>query len=245
MQINFPKIIAHRGASLCFPENTLLAMQQAKVLGADWVELDVQLSKDLQPVIFHDKSLKRIAHIKSEVGKLALTQLKNIDVGSWKGAQFDRERIPMLHEMITELQQLGLSMNLELKPWYRRIEALLDAVLEVLDQSYTDLSNLPVLSSFNKTCMFKLKARNTRYPLALLFDRWHFRWRHYARLIEPVSINLNYKILNAKRVKAIKQAGFVVLAYTVNSVDDAKKLFSWGVDGIFTDDFKTMSEANL
>src|SRR5436190_20563712 len=81
-----PLVIAHRGASGFAPENTLAAFKFALALGADGVELDVQLSADGHPVVIHDSRVNRTTNGTGAVSRLTLDQLQSLDAGSW----FDR-----------------------------------------------------------------------------------------------------------------------------------------------------------
>lgn len=72
-------------------------------------------------------------------------------------------------------------------------------------------------------------------PLGLLLHEWDKDWLQKAKQLECYSIHFNRKILTADRVKAVKDQGYVVCAYTVNRKRLAKKLFDWGVDALFSD----------
>ncbi len=109
-----PWIIAHRGASGYYPENTLLSFLEAVKMGADCVEMDVQPSLDRELVIFHDRTLERIAHAPYSITKLRLKELQKYDVGRWKGPQWKGLTIPTLKEVLEKLPPT-VKLNIELK----------------------------------------------------------------------------------------------------------------------------------
>jgi glycerophosphoryl diester phosphodiesterase len=100
--------IAHRGASAAAPENTLLAIERAAELGADWVELDVRHSADGVPVILHDAELSRTTNGRGPVGDWPVDDLKRLDAGQGQA-------IPTLDEALRACRRLGLRPYLELK----------------------------------------------------------------------------------------------------------------------------------
>ncbi|GMW01083.1 MAG: putative glycerophosphoryl diester phosphodiesterase [Candidatus Hydrogenedentota bacterium] len=93
-------VIAHRGSSAYAPENTLAAFKMAKEQGADWFELDCRLSEDGQVVVIHDETVDRTTNGTGYVRELALHDLQNLDAGTWKGPEFEGERIPTLGQAL-------------------------------------------------------------------------------------------------------------------------------------------------
>ncbi len=87
-------VIAHRGASAYAPENTLASFARAVELNADWLELDVQLTKDGEVVVIHDGDLERVAGIQKNVAEMTLEEIRRVDVGSRFSKEFAGERIP-------------------------------------------------------------------------------------------------------------------------------------------------------
>lgn len=107
--------VAHRGYSSLAPENTMaafeLAMEQAQV---QWIELDVQLSRDGYPVVIHDYRLERTTNGKGFVKDMTLHELKQLDAGSWKSKKYAGERIPTLAEVLERIRG-RVKLNIELK----------------------------------------------------------------------------------------------------------------------------------
>src|SRR5207247_6839861 len=92
--------IAHRGDSLRYPENTLESIRAAFDLGADAVELDIRLSSDGVPMVFHDDTLERTPNPRGEFDERTLCELKALDAGSWMAPRFSGARIPTLEEAL-------------------------------------------------------------------------------------------------------------------------------------------------
>src|SRR5215468_1737197 len=92
--------IAHRGASGTAPELTRSAFERALAIGVDMIELDVQFSRDLELVVFHDVELQRTTSGRGLVREHEFAELKRLDAGSWFGSSFAAERVLSLKEVI-------------------------------------------------------------------------------------------------------------------------------------------------
>jgi len=109
------RIYGHRGAPIEAPENTLAAFRQARLAGADGVELDLQLTADGHVVVIHDGILDRTTSGSGNVAAHTLAQLRALSAGCWFAQAFAGERIPTLDEVLDLAQGLGLALDLELK----------------------------------------------------------------------------------------------------------------------------------
>ena len=109
-------VIAHRGASGQAPENTLASLYKAHDIGVNYVEFDVTLSADKQPVIFHDATLERTTNGQGVINEKTWADLKPLDAGSWFSPDYAGEPIPNLSQYLEALAETGLYFNLEIKP---------------------------------------------------------------------------------------------------------------------------------
>lgn len=109
-----PQVIAHRGFSGAYPENTRCALLGAIALGVGMVEVDVRLSRDRVPVIYHSATLTPITACPRRLDELTVCELKELDVGCWRGEEFRGERILTLAEAL-DLVQNRVPINLDLK----------------------------------------------------------------------------------------------------------------------------------
>lgn len=229
-----PKVIAHRGSSGIAPENTLASLHLAGQQGIKWVEIDVMLSADGIPVIFHDDHLSRTTNGEGLIHKTSLAQLKQLDAGSWKSDEYQQQRIPTLQEAITVISQYNMGLNLEFKPCEGLEEETTAASIEVLKQFWP--KNLPLLlSSFNYlslTSAHELWPEVQRsYNVAAIPSAWKSR---LARL-ECSGLHIHQSFFDQKQVAEIKAAGYKVLAFTINNESLALDLFEQGIDAVFSD----------
>ncbi len=107
-------VIAHRGASYDAPENTLCAFQLAYDMGADWFELDCQLTRDGEVIIIHDNELDRTTGAQGTVAESDCAYLRGLDAGAWKGPEFAGERLPLFSECLDFAKdQIGIYIEIK------------------------------------------------------------------------------------------------------------------------------------
>jgi glycerophosphoryl diester phosphodiesterase len=222
-------VLAHRGASAERPENTLPAFELAVELGADGVELDVQLC-DGELVVIHDDTLERTTDGRGTVAGTPLADLRALDAGG--GA-----RVPLLAEVL-EVVAAPLLVNVELKgpdtaaPVIALLETLAIAPARIL------------LSSFEHGQLEVARARAPAWPRGALFGRLERTDPEVAaRALGAATANLARRTVTAERVNALRAAGLEVLVYTVNEPEEALALRGLGVRGVFTDRPRALLEA--
>ncbi len=125
-------VIAHRGSSMEAPENTLAALEQSLLDGADYIEIDVRLSRDQQVMLYHDRSMARLTGDPREFGELTREELSQFDVGSWFGDAYQGENIPGLDEALQRVRGKA-GLMIDIKPLPGQEQALADAVIETLN----------------------------------------------------------------------------------------------------------------
>ena len=111
-----PRLLAHRGALLHAPENTLASLRAAARLGAGWVEFDVQRSRDGRLFLLHDEELARTTDGRGLAAARAWDELAALDAGRWFDAGFAGERLPTLEQVVALCEELHLGANMEIKP---------------------------------------------------------------------------------------------------------------------------------
>lgn len=159
------KIWAHRGASGHAPENTIPAFLLACQMGADGIELDVQLSKDGVPVVIHDERIDRVSDSTGWVRDFTLKQLKALNVNKLFPA-YGRVEIPTLAEVYDLMRQTDLTINLELKNTVIFYENLEEKVLALAEEK--GLSDRIIYSSFNHYSIRKIQKLNPKAKTAFL-----------------------------------------------------------------------------
>lgn len=229
------KVIGHRGASAYAPENTLAAFNKALEMGCRFIEFDVMCSADGEPFIFHDDTLKRTSNGRGEIGKVDAAYLQSLDAGSWFSRTFKGEPIPHFKAVLEWLAGSDMQANVEIKPYPGTDEQTAVTVLSYLNRYWPANKDLPLLSSFSWDALLMCRNLAPEIPLGLLLHEWDEQWLQKAQQLDCFSIHCNRKILTEQRVKAVKEQGYVVCAYTVNRKRQAHKLFKWGVNAIFSD----------
>lgn len=235
MKIILPKLIAHRGAPLSAPENTLTSLRTAKSLGAQWVECDVQLTRDKRAIIFHDNTLERTTNGTGWVANTDFAAIGKLDAGSWFSQKFKGETIPSVEAYVQCAAELALGINIELKGTPAQADLLAQHVLTALHTHWPHDLPAPLISSASTAC---LQALTAQYPQGYILSRWTHNWDDITDKLGCISLHIEHQQLNPARVEAVKRAGKKLLAYTVNDAAIATALFDMGVDAIFTDNLK-------
>lgn len=235
MDFGLPRVMGHRGAAAWAPENTLASIRRAAELGASWVEFDVMLTGDGRPVLFHDDNLKRLAGVDALMAETPYGEARALDVGSWFGPAFAGERIPSLEAALRLVKELGLNANIEIKPTPGRDVETAQAVLRVAAAAYARTHPPPLISSFSRMSLATARVLQPDWPRALIAFRLPADWMTTLEALGCRSFHLSSRILSRKLVTQVKQAGYLVAAFTVNDGRRARELTRRGVDCLITD----------
>ena len=235
MKFKPPKIIGHRGAAAYAPENTLESIHTAADMDIDWVELDVKLTKDQVPVIFHDDTLDRTTNGTGNLADILYEDLRQLETGSWFSDSFSGIKIPTLEEALEVLIDRNLGLNLEIKPCAGREKETAEVALDVLSQIWDDHERL-LISSFSHVSMeTALDMATDWYRGLLLPEEWPENWKELAEYLMVSCVNINGNEVAREQVEDIIDLELPILAYTINDPDRARVLQGWGVDGFFSD----------
>lgn len=228
------KVWAHRGASAHAPENTLPAFELAYALGADAIELDVQLSKDGVPVIIHDEKIDRVSDGTGYVREYTLEELRSFSVNQ-KFPAYGRVGIPTLSEVYDLVTNMELEINLELKNSEIFYEGLEEKVLKLAEEK--GVEERIIYSSFNHYSMRKIQRLLPSARTAFLYsegilDIADYASKHGAYAVHPSMKNLEYPGVDI--VRACHDRGVKVHVWTVNKEADIEKLQKMGADAVIT-----------
>ena len=235
------EIIAHRGASYDAPENTLESVNLGWAQGADAVEVDVYLSKDGHIVVHHDSDTKKLAGVDRKVEDQTLAELRQLDVGAWKGAKWKGVRIPELKSVLETIPE-GRRLFVEVKCGPEIVPNLVRAFercgkkprqLVVISFDYEVVkqvkARLPKIACFYLSSFEKDKKNGKLKPSAEELIT-------LAKAANLEGINVNYKGLsNEVFIEKVHAAGLELFTWTVNSPTEARRLANLGLKGITTD----------
>lgn len=235
MALKLPKIIGHRGCAGYAPENTLEAIHTAADMGVEWVELDVKLTKDEVPIIFHDDTLDRTTNGAGPVALKTYDELKQLECGSWYGDSFAGIKIPTLEEAIEVLVDRELGLNLEIKPCPSREKETAEVALDLLSTIWDDHDRLLISSFQHVSLEAAMDIAQDWHRGLILPEEWPENWAELADYLQVDTVNVNAGKVTREQVESVMDMEKLVLAYTVNEPDQARVLQSWGVDGFFSD----------
>jgi glycerophosphoryl diester phosphodiesterase len=235
----YPLVVAHRGASADYPENTLQSFQGALDAGADVVETDVRLTADGIAVVLHDADVSRCTNGTGLVHELTLAELKRLDAS---GGRSDRAEIPTLREVL-ELVGGRAGINLEIKnipgeaAFDSPREAAVEAALAELDR--TGFPGPVLVSSFNWITIERSRELAPEVPTGFLTIA---AIAPAAALVYAREHDHDYVLPNIAALMAAGEAfvaqahegGLRVGTWTVDEPEVAQTLFSWGVDAVAT-----------
>jgi glycerophosphoryl diester phosphodiesterase len=232
---NPPAVIGHRGAAGLAPENTIAAIRAAASAGARWVELDVALTRDGVPVLLHDARLERTTDGEGAIADRDWCDLAELDAGSWFAPRFIGQRVPSLAEAIEELGRCRLGANLEIKAEPGRAEATAQALVATLRRHWPRQLPPPLVSSFDRLALAALRTADPELLLGYLAEGLEEGWRERASALGCASLHLAHAKLTPEFFAAARESGLLLLLYTVNDPEEARRLHGAGAAAIFTD----------
>lgn len=230
-----PQIFAHRGARTVAPENTLPAFARGLELGADGIELDVQASADGHLVVMHDFTLDKTTDGTGPVAAQTLDALRRLDAGRKFGAAFAGTRIPTLEEVFDLVGSRG-RVNVEIKSMDVQGGPEADGVVALVRAR--NLFDQVIVSSFNPITLIKLRWLEPKLALGLLYEKplpAFLRAAWLSPILAPQALHPYYPLVDAELMQRARSRGLAVNTWTVNAVDEARRLAALGVDTIITD----------
>ncbi len=231
----YPKRVAHRGAGVLAPENTLAAMRLGASHGYRMFEFDAKLSGDGVAIVMHDSTLERTTNGRGRVAAMTLGEIAKLDAGSWHGARFAGEGVPTLERLAAWLNANRLMANIEIKPCPGRERFTGAAVALEARALWRDARVPPLVSSFSEDALEAARKVAPELPRALLLHQVPQDWLARCQALECVALDANHHALSAQLVAEAHAAGLRVACYTVNDEERAEQLSSWGLDCVITD----------
>ena len=219
--------IGHRGSKGYVAENTLESINHAILLGVDGIEIDVFKCLSGELVLSHENNLKRLTGKSGQLEKLTLGELKKfLVVGKYK--------IPTLTDVLQTIET-PLFVNIELKG-LNTAQATSKIITNLSKSTSWRLENF-IISSFNWNELEQFRSIDKNTPVGVLLSNSMSinEAIEFGKKINAQAIHPNFKLLNEKTVKKIKNNGFKIYTWTVNSKDDINCMKKFKVDGIISD----------
>jgi glycerophosphoryl diester phosphodiesterase len=235
-----PAVVAHRGASGYAPENTMAAFEMAVQMGADYIELDVRMSRDGELVVMHDAAVDRTTDGSGLVHELAWRELRQLDAGAWFGSGYAGERIPSLQEVLERFAgRIGLLIELKEPAMYLGMAELAAGAIEPYLPAGTEDGAPIMLQSFDGEALRALHARLPELPIALLVSEERHAAMSGSELNDIASyataVHYDADLLDADMVQAIRTRNLSVMAWTIRETETLQAVLRLGIDGVITD----------
>ncbi len=258
------EIHAHRGFRGHFPENTLTAFKEAIKTGADYIELDVIISKDSQVVVSHEPWFNPntctspegnaiTKRSKNNLHKLTYSEIKKYDCGKRGNKKFPQqaklaEYKPLLSEVIEKMETFTkdnnlppIKYNIEIKnnkfgDGKYHSDTKVTVALIYNEIKKFSINNRILIQSFDVRCLKEIHKINSELKIGLLVANFTSVKLNISKLgFTPYCYNPNSKICKQKTIEQAHKLGCKVIVWTVNSEKEMKKFIDLGVDGIITD----------
>lgn len=250
-------IIAHRGASGYAPEHTMESYKLAKELGADYLEIDLQMTKDGQLVAMHDETVDRTTDGEGFVSDFTLEELKQLDAGSWFNEENSKHAdpsytgvtVPTLREIFEEFGH-EINYYIETKEPEKNVD--MERKLVSLLDEYGFLNESVaygkiMIQSFSEDSLIAIHELEPSLPLVKLQQYYETEVttkETFEKISEyAIAVGPSYRYIDKQYVEEANNSGLQVHPFTVNEPLEMRKLEDWGVTGVFTnytDAYNTM-----
>lgn len=230
-------VIAHRGASFSAPENTMPAFNKAVEMKADMIELDVLLTRDNVPIVFHDEKLNRTTNGKGPVARFLYRELQEMDAGNWFDPSFKDTKLPLL-ETVLKWAKNKIALNIEIKGNSSRsgTSGLESQIIEMIN--HYDMQDHVVISSFRCKAIRQVKKISSNTATALLNWKYSYgtpRVYYYMRYCKADGLNILARQMKRPLMDLAKKNHVPVWIYTLNNEADMRFVIRKGATGVITD----------
>ncbi len=234
-------VVGHRGAMGHRPENTIASFEHALELGADWIELDVHLTRDGALAVVHDESVDRTTNGHGLVKDHTLDELKQLDAGGWFASAYLGQRVPTLDEVLEWARQRGTIVDVEIKNapiYYAGIE---EAVVRALDSQ--NMAEQVIVTSFDHRAVKRVKALDARVATGVLYAcRPADAGVGLAREANADAVLPHWAYVTSEDVLAAHTAGLAVAPWATSDPEILAELVEAGVDAIATNHPKVLRD---
>ncbi len=222
------EIVGHRGGGFGAPENTLAGIQFSIDNGAQWVEIDVQRSKDGFYILNHDQTFKRVAGVAEETTAMTLAQIRALQIGEAYGKAYRDERVPTLEEVLDYCKD-KIGIKIELKGKSADVQMVRDVIAMVAARK---MENQVILISLDYNLIEQIEDLHPEMQTGFIF---------FLAVGKIGTIRADYLILEEREAKnktlfKIRQAGKKIVVWTVNTPEGMLALLDKDIDAVITDD---------
>lgn len=228
-------LLAHRGFSGEYPENSPIAFQAAvDKTTCDGFESDVHITKDGKLVIFHDATLERTSNGTGYIKDYTYEELLRLDIGAWKSPEFAGQHIWTFDELLDFCKQTGMLLNMELKNYEVFYEGLEQRVIDAVCAH--QMQDMVFVSSFNHISMQHFKELNSEIKTGLLYDKPMLDIESYIARSNADNMHPRYMLLQyqPELVALYHARGMQVNTWTVNDAENMRDMLARGVDTIIS-----------
>lgn len=243
LALSRPWVVAHRGYSARYPENTLAAIEGAIQAQADVVEINVTLTADRVPILLHDERVDRTTDGSGLVAYMGADAVAGLDAGSWFAPRFADERIPTLESVLDRIGDRAL-LSLELRSTaYEDDDQTEGLEMLVVDQvRRRGLEQSVALTTFEPRYFARIGRRDQSIPRMLLCDQDLCELDAVAvcERLGVMAFRPDAERLTQTDVLRLRVAGVQVVPWTLNDEPSMRRLLDWGVDGLVTDEVEKL-----
>lgn len=240
--------VAHRGGAALAPENTLGAFRQALRWPVDAIELDVQMSRDGHPIVFHDQAVERLTQGRGHILDLDLQELQELDAAAhFPGGWPHREPIPLLRDVLELVRPTNLQVHIEIKLAERDgVPVQYPGIAEAVAREVcaAGMQDRVLVISFDWAALPRIKslAPGTQTGALVTGRLWDSRAADaLATLEERISpwqcewIGMDARLFTPAMVDVCHARGWRLGIWTVNTLADLQRLAQAGVDALTSD----------
>lgn len=230
-----PLLLAHRGFSGKYPENSPLSFRKiVEETEADGIESDVHVTKDGELVIFHDPTVDRTSNGSGYIKDMTYEELLALDIGGWKSPEFAGEHIWTLAQLLDFCRETRLLLNIELKNYEVFYPELEERVIAGIRAAR--MEERVFVSSFNHISMQRFKALCPEIETGLLYDKPMLDMESYIRRSSADNIHPRYMLLQyqPELVDLFHSRGMKINTWSVDDEADMRDMLSRGVDCVIS-----------
>ncbi|KMT23260.1 glycerophosphodiester phosphodiesterase [Clostridium cylindrosporum] len=224
-----PKVTAHRASAAIAPENTLAGFKESFLSGAEYIEIDIQETKDGELILLHDSNFKRTTGIDKNVWEVNYDEVKTYDAGSHFSPSFTGEKIPTLKEVI-KFSKDKTKLIIEMKHDNNINSNIEEKVVNLVKTN--KIENQCIIASSNKEILRRVKELDSKIVTCFMTKVTYSKF-YDLDYIDIYGIESNF--VNKNVVNNIHERGKQVFVWTINEQSLIKKMIDLKVDSIITD----------